>query len=72
MVFTLNVLTMRVSCYKFSNYFSERQSYVSLSMELRMCGQIFLTILEASGIIVLLLLACVFVRREMNGNSPMT
>lgn len=43
-----------------------------MSLELGMCGQIVLTVSEASGVMALLLLACVFVRREMNGNSPMT
>lgn len=43
-----------------------------MSLELGMCGQIVLTVSEASGVIVLLLLASVFVRREMNSNSPMT
>ena len=42
-----------------------------LSMGLGMCGQIFLTVLEARALLVLLLLACVFVRREMSCISPM-
>ena len=42
-----------------------------LSMGLGMCGQIFHTVLEARALLVLLLLACVFVRREMSCISPM-
>lgn len=45
--------------------FSERESCVYfLSMELGMCGQLFLTVLETSDVIVLLLLASVFVKRD--------
>lgn len=52
--------------------FGARKSCVFLSMEPGMCGQTFLTELEARGMMVLLLLARVFVRREMSCNNPMT
>lgn len=69
--FLLKAGTMSILCFKFRSFLLMRERVFILSLGLGMCGQIVLTVLEARGLLVLLLLACVFVRREMSCISPM-